>query len=225
MDGAQQQSQQAQQQPQQQPATTVIVAKPQQQQEPQQPASQPQQPAVRTFTQEEVNRMMAKEKGQGRNAVYNELGISPDDEEAIAIVRQLMSGRATENSDVTKLTARVEEAEARAREAEAKLALLEAGVLPDYVEDAMAIAAARGVEDPKEAVKELKPRYPMYFSEPAAKQQPGSGSTGQRGTGATPKASSGTPKQPEKGSMGKRLAAKRSGGKSSYSHWSGKNNG
>ena len=41
----------------------------------------------KTFTQEDVNRMMAKEKQQGRNAVFNELGINPDDADAISLIK------------------------------------------------------------------------------------------------------------------------------------------
>ncbi len=37
----------------------------------------------KTFTQEQVTRMMTREKNQGRNAVYRELGIDPKDTKTV----------------------------------------------------------------------------------------------------------------------------------------------
>ena len=44
----------------------------------------------KTFSQSQVNRMMTREKNQGRNAVLRELGIDPKDKNAIAAVKALI---------------------------------------------------------------------------------------------------------------------------------------
>ena len=48
------------------------------------------------FSQEQLNRMMTREKNQGRNAVYRELGINPKDSKAIAMVKALIESQKTD---------------------------------------------------------------------------------------------------------------------------------
>lgn len=50
----------------------------------------------KTFTQEQVNKMMTREKNQGRNAVYKELGINPKDSKSIAMVKALIDSQKTD---------------------------------------------------------------------------------------------------------------------------------
>ena len=53
----------------------------------------------KTFTQKQVSSMMAKEKKQGAKSVYNDLGINPDDKEAIESIKKYI---ASQKSDEQK---------------------------------------------------------------------------------------------------------------------------
>ena len=86
----------------------------------------------KTFNQEQVNKMMAKEKNQGRNAVYNELGINPKDEKQIEAIKAYIE---SQKSDTQKATEKalaeekaLKEAEDRVRIAEAKAEVMMLGI-------------------------------------------------------------------------------------------------
>lgn len=147
-----------------------------------QQTSQQQQVAQgKTFTQEEVNTMMAAEKRQGKNSVLKELGLNPEDKDALKNLKTLLDGQKTDTQRLTdNLKAETEAksaAEARALIAERKLMVLTSGCLPDFVEEVTALAAAKTSDAvPFEtALKQVKEKCAAFFGE----QGNGGSGTGQ----------------------------------------------
>lgn len=160
---------------------------------------------VKTFTQEEVNRMMAAEKRQGRASVLSELGYDPKDKEAIAKLKALIDGNKTEEQKKAdkeqELTNAAAEANRRAEAAERKLQALSSGCDPAAVDDVMTLASSRVTEevDFAKALEQVKEKYPNFFG--------GTGSDSGTGRGQGHK-KHGEDNKP--GSYGARLAANRS---------------
>lgn len=147
-----------------------------------QQTSQQQQVAQgKTFTQEEVNTMMAAEKRQGKNSVLKELGLNPEDKDALKNLKTLLDGQKTDTQRLTdNLKAETEAksaAEARALIAERKLMVLTSGCLPDFVEEVTALATAKTSDAvPFEtALKQVKEKCAAFFGE----QGNGGSGTGQ----------------------------------------------
>lgn len=181
----------------------------------------------KTFTQDQVTRMMTREKNQGRNAALKELGIDPKDTKAIAMVKALIDSQKTDEQKAaekeTENQTKMNEAEQRAQVAEAKAEAMMLGVKTQYVDDVVTLALAKMTEDSdlKTIIGEFKTKYPVWFGESSEEddkgKDKGKGKTGQRGTGSSVKNSDKEKKDEEKG-LGARLAAQRksSGKKSSY---------
>ena len=98
----------------------------------------------KTFTQKEVSAMMAREKKQGRNAAFNELGLNPKDKKTMAIIKAVIDSQKADDdnasgSDNDELVKRAEIAEAKA---EAMLS----GVKKEFVEDAVTLIMAKKTE-------------------------------------------------------------------------------
>lgn len=179
------------------------------------------------FTQVQVNRMMTREKNQGRNAAYKELGIDPKDSKTIAMVKEWIDSQKTDEQKAAENNAEVQnkmnEAEQRAQVAEAKAEAMMLGVKTQYVDDVVTLALAKMTEDSdlKTIIGEFKTKYHAWFSESSDEDDNNKnndkGKTGQRGTGSSIKNSDKEKKNEEKG-LGARLAAQRksSGKKSSY---------
>lgn len=168
----------------------------------------------KTFSQEDVSRMMAKEKQQGRNAVFNELGINPDDSSTIALVKAFMAAQSAANDDSgnndAANDAAVKAAEQRARVAEMKADAMKAGVKAQYVDDAVDLVLARYTDDNNDfnsILNELKSKYGIWFEDT---DEDDSNNAGKRGTGSTisSKQQGGT-KGNESEGLGKRLAGLR----------------
>lgn len=186
-------------------------------------------PGDKTFTQDQVNRMMTREKNQGRNVVYKELGIDPKDTKAIAMVKALIDSQKTDEQKAAEKESenqtKMNEAEQRAQVAEAKAEAMMLGVKTQYVDDVVTLVLAKMTEDSdlKTIIGEFKTKYPIWFGESSEEDDKnkdkgkGKGKTGQRGTGSSVKNSDKEKKGEEKG-LGARLAAQRktSGKKSSY---------
>lgn len=184
--------------------------------------------AGKTFTQDQVNRMMTREKNQGRNAALKELGIDPKDTKAIAMVKALIDSQKTDEQKAaekeTENQNKMNEAEQRAQVAEAKAEAMMLGVKTQYVDDVVTLALAKMTEDSdlKTIIGEFKTKYPVWFGESAEDDKDdkgkGKGKTGQRGTGSSVKTSKEDKGGKEEKGLGARLAAQRksSGKKSSY---------
>ena len=179
------------------------------------------------FSQEQLNRMMTREKNQGRNAVYRELGINPKDSKAIAMVKALIESQKTDEEKQKEkedeATQKMNEAEQRAQLAEAKAEAMMLGVKTQYVEDVVTLALAKMTEDSdlKTIIGEFKTKYPVWFgeSEEDDKQKEKKQKTGQKGTGSSVKTSKEDKKNNEEKGLGARLAAQRKGGSKKFSYW------
>lgn len=187
---------------------------------------------IKTFTQEQVNRMMTKEKKQGRNAAFNELGIDQKDTKAIeqfkAYAASLKTDKQKREEEDAEAKQKLVDAQNRATVAEAKAEAMTLGIKPQFVEDAVTLVFSKLTEDTdlKTLVGELKTKYPVWFGITEEDDEDGKDTskqkTGQRGTGSSVKKEQGN-KDGKKG-LGARLAAQRNSinnKKSSY--WGGNN--
>lgn len=181
----------------------------------------------KTFTQDQVNRMMTREKNQGRNAVYKELGIDPKDTKTVAQFKAFIESQKTEEQKAAEKEsadkAKQAESEHRVAVAEAKAEAMMMGVKPQYVEDAVTLVLAKLGEDTdvKTLLGELKTKYPTWFGESDDEDDKGAkGKTGQKGTGSSVKQAEkgGKKGEAEKG-LGARLAAQRKSGAKKFSYW------
>lgn len=187
----------------------------------------------KTFTQDDVNRMMTREKKQGRNSVYNELGIDPSDTDSIELIKSIMSAKkqnVTGGDDASTASRandeKVAELEHRAKVAEAKAEAMMLGVKPQFVDDVVTLAAAHLAEQGdgaefKSVIGELKSKYPLWFGE----DDDDKNAAGKSGTGSSINPDSGSNGSKKDDGIGKRLAAQRkpSGNGKKFSYW-GKNN-
>lgn len=185
----------------------------------------------KTFTQDQVNRMMTREKNQGRNAVYKELGIDPKDTKTVAQFKAFIESQKTEEQKAAEKEsadkAKQAESEHRVAVAEAKAEAMMMGVKPQYVEDAVTLVLAKLGEDTdvKTLLGELKTKYPIWFGESDDEDDKGAkGKTGQKGTGSSVKQAEkgGKKGEAEKG-LGARLAAQRKSGAKKSSYWGANN--
>lgn len=188
--------------------------------------------ADKTFTQEQVTKMMTREKNQGRSAAFKELGIDPKDSKAIAMVKALIDSQKTDDQKAAEKQAEDQrksaEAEQRAAVAEAKAEAMMQGVKPQYVEDIVTLALAKMTEDSdlKTVIGEFKTKYPVWFGESDEDddkdkdKDKGKGKTGQRGTGSSVKTSDKDKKGDDKNKgLGARLAAQRKTSNKKSSYW------
>lgn len=182
----------------------------------------------KTFTQEQVNKMMTREKNQGRSAALKELGIDPKDSKMVAMVKALIESQKTDEQKAAEKDAenqsKMNEAEHRAQVAEAKAEAMMLGVKTQYVDDVVTLALAKMTEDSdlKTIIGEFKTKYSVWFGESEdddrGGKDKGKGKTGQKGTGSSVKNSDKEKKGEEKG-LGARLAAQRRGTGKKSSYW------
>lgn len=183
----------------------------------------------KTFTQAQVNKMMAKEKNQGRNAVYNELGIDPKDTKTVNMFKAFVESQKTDEQKAaekqTEDQAKLNDAEQRALFAEAKAEAMMLGVKSQYVEDVVTLALAKMTEDSdlKTIIGEFKTKYPVWFGESSEGKKDDKGKSkekaGQKGTGSSVKTTEKDKKGEEVKGLGARLAAQRKTGSKKSSYW------
>lgn len=182
----------------------------------------------KTFTQKQVSSMMAKEKRQGRDAAFKEMGIDPNDSKMVNMFKAFIQSQKTDeqkaDEEAATQAAKIAEAEHRAMVAEAKAEAMQLGVLPQYADDAVILALSKMSDDDdtdlKSIIGELKTKYPVWFDASNAGAD-GKNATGQKGTGASVNNSSDKGGKENKG-MGARLAAQRkaANGANKKSFWS-----
>lgn len=138
---------------------------------------------TKTFTQEEVNKIGATEKNQGKNSIMKLFGVANEEEakteaEAYKKWKESQLTEEQKRAEVEKaLKKSANESEKRAKAAENKLAALQAGVNNDSLDDALAIALLKVTDDkPLDSIlAEMKKeaRYSGFFG-----ASPSSGGTG-----------------------------------------------
>lgn len=143
---------------------------------------------ARTFTQEEVNRMMRDEKESAKKSLLRELGV--DDaktaKEGLAKYREILDKDKTDAEKAKEgLAAETKakgEAERRALLAEAKVEALSAGCNPTYLDDLITLATSRVTEDKdlSAVIKEMKgdQKYKTFFGTDHEPEDKGTGGGG-----------------------------------------------
>ncbi len=176
----------------------------------------------KSFTQSQVSSMMAKEKRQGRESVYKELGIDANDSKMVELIKNFIGSQKTSEQvqleEAAANAAKIAEAEHKTYIADVKVEAMKLGVSPEYVDDAVTLSLAKKTDDSdiKSIVAELKSKYPMWFTTTEEKGGP----AGQKGTGASVNGAEPKPNGEKKG-LGARLAAQRnSSGETKKSFWS-----
>ena len=186
----------------------------------------------KTFTQEQVTRMMAREKNQGRNAVYRELGIDPKDTKTVSMFKAFIESHKTDEQKAAEKESenqsKINEAEQRAMVAEAKAEAMMMGIKTQYVDDVVTLALSKMTEDSdlKTIIGEFKTKYPVWFGESSEEddkedKNKDKGKTGKNGTGSSVKGFDKEKKGEEKG-LGSRLAAQRKTSNKKTSYWGNK---
>ena len=173
----------------------------------------------KTFTQTQVNALLAREKKEGRRAAFRALGFKTEAEakSALSVLNKLVQPAGAESDDNADTdNTELFEAQKRAEAAENKLACINAGVNKESIEDVLAIARTK-VTDKKDLETVLVemsklPKYAIFFGE-------GSDEGDDNDTGSDPghlKDKSGK----KAGSYGQRLASssqvKKTEGKKTY---------
>lgn len=178
----------------------------------------------KTFTQDEVNKLAAREKRQGVNSVYKQLGIDPKDKKAVAMFKAIVDSQKSEEQkrleNQNESDQKIAEAEKRAMEAETKAELMMAGVQSQYVEDAMTLVMARISEDQdaKTVISELKTKYSVWFKEAEEDGKKDESTKKKDGTGSS-FSSKNNKGDKEDQSLGARLAAQRRVKNNKKSYW------
>lgn len=168
----------------------------------------------KTFTQAQVTRMMSKEKKQGKNSVYKELGIDPKDTKMIAMFKAFVNSQKSDEDiaaeNKAENDAKLAEAERKALTAELKAEAMMMGVKTQYVEDIVTLAMSKMTDedaDAKVIMGEFKKKYPVWFGE--GFDEDDSESTGKKGTGSSISNKDKNNKGEKNKSLGARLAAQR----------------
>lgn len=179
-----------------------------------------------SYTQKELQRMMATEKNQGRLSVYKELGFEfdPSDvksgKDAKKVIEDFRKWNEKNKTEVEKLqekAGKADEYEKKCNLYECKFAALAKGVSPDCVDDVVTLALTKVTEDHdfKSALEEIEEKYPHFFGKKKKKgkeeediqdeedEEDEGGEEGKKGTGSSAAGSKG---RQQKESMGARLA-------------------
>lgn len=169
---------------------------------------------AKTFSQEEVNRMMANEKRSARSALLKELGYEVKDgkyAETVATVKGILDqGKTQQQLDQeARTTAETNLAEERSKNSalQARVDVMTAGVKPEFVADAIAMLLPQVTEQKPlyKLLEEYKTKYPVWYGESSGSGGTGNSTKNGRNTGGT------------QTGLGKRLAeSNKSAAKSSY---------
>lgn len=132
-----------------------------------------QQESGKTYTQAQLNSMMANEKRTARQALLKELGFDVKDDQSFTdtikgIKQTLDAGKTQQQLDQeakNKAEGEAKDANARAALAEMKVSALTAGVKPDRLDDMIILAQAKiaGGQKADQAFADLKKNYPDAF--------------------------------------------------------------
>ena len=164
----------------------------------------------KTYTQAQVNVMLANEKRQGKQAILRALGIKDVNEGKSKMQQQQQTNQQQldEENQAAQLLSNARQAqinaEARAQAAERKLSVLKAGVRPEFVDDVVYIATGKATdaEDFEAVVTAMKETHSFYFMQDNNSNQ-------NNGTGGNTNFKKQQQQQEQAGALGKRLAEQR----------------
>lgn len=162
----------------------------------------------KVFTQEEVSRMMAKEKREGKLSVLKELGVEDvkNAKEGLKKYQEYLDSQKTEaekaQAEVQRLAEEKAELERKVQLADIQVSALKNGIKADFLDDAIILAQNKKTDAMSydDIFNELKQSYPNFagtVQTPAPK-----------GTGDLPKPTA-TQHQSAADDYGKRLAEAR----------------
>lgn len=185
-----------------------------------------QQKAGKTFSQSQVTRMMTREKKQGRDAAYREMGIDPKDKKMVSMFKAFIESQKSDDQKAAEAenqrNEELDKANQRALLAEAKAEAMMAGVKKQYVDDAVSLAMSKMNDDNDLAsiFEEFKTKYSIWFGKSEEDDEDAGKKKGQRGTGSTVKSNGEGKVGKSKVSLGERLAAQRKASTNKKSFWS-----
>lgn len=122
-----------------------------------------------SVSQDELSRMMAKEKKEGRAAILRELGINIDDAKTNKdIMEKFRNWQESQKTELDKANEKLGTLEAVQKEnimLTAKVKALSLGAKPDALDDLIALAAVKVDEEHsiESILEELKSKYPMFY--------------------------------------------------------------
>ena len=166
----------------------------------------------KTFTQEQVTKMMTREKNQGRNAALKELGIDPKDTKTLKMIQAFVASQKNSEEESagadTETQQKLQEAADRALKAECKAEAMALGAKREFVDDIVVLAMAKYEEGSEIStlIGEVKTKYKTFFGEESEEEE---NPVGKKGTGSTIKRDKAKKEEPK--SLGSRLAAQRVG--------------
>lgn len=144
------------------------IQDPQQGQPPETKTDVDDKPKDKTFTQEDVNGLVAKEAKKAQEKILRDLGMT-DFENAKDGLQKFKEWQDSQKTDAERekeereqLSTKAQQAEERAQLLEAKIKALEFNVNPDDLEDVLTLARAKGSDDIGEAIKSVIERYPHF---------------------------------------------------------------
>lgn len=125
----------------------------------------------KTYTQEEVNALLAKEKRQGKNSVLNALGLKTVEEGKATLnaAKAAADANKTEEQLAADALNAAKNAQTAAENsllvAQRTISVMKAGFDPQYVDDVVAIAAGRVTEekDFDAVIAEMKESYKFFL--------------------------------------------------------------
>lgn len=122
-----------------------------------------------TLTQDELSKMMTKEKKEGRAAILRELGINTDDaktnKDVMEKFRTWQESQKTELEKAQEQLKRMGETEKKNAYLELKISALTAGANPATLDDLITLALAKVTEENTidKVLETLKTTYPMFY--------------------------------------------------------------
>lgn len=162
----------------------------------------------KTFTQSEVNKMMSREKKQGRFALLKELGFKNVDD-AKSFYNKYKPQEDASKTDEQKqneVNSQNTELQSKLATAQAQVAAMKFGAKSEYVDDVITLALAKlddENDDLNEIFGEIKTKHSYMF---ISKDDDEKGNAGKKGTGGSPSSKNSSGSEKEK-SLGARLAA------------------
>lgn len=162
----------------------------------------------KTFTQSEVNKMMSREKKQGRFALLKELGFKnvDDAKNFYNKYKPQEDASKTDEQKQDELNSQNTELQNKLATAQAQVAAMKFGAKSEYVDDVITLALAKlddENDDLNEIFGEIKTKHSYMF---ISKDEDEKGNAGKKGTGGSPSGKNSSNSEKEK-SLGARLAA------------------
>lgn len=162
----------------------------------------------KTFTQSEVNKMMSREKKQGRFALLKELGFKnvDDAKNFYSKYKSQEDASKTDEQKQNEVNSQNTELQSKLATVQAQVAAMKFGAKSEYVDDVITLALAKlddENDDLNEIFGEIKTKHSYMF---ISKDEDEKGNAGKKGTGGSPSGKNSSGSEKEK-SLGARLAA------------------